>query len=247
MARRKYTRGAKKSSLWARSRKQKRYIRRRKFKGYTNPGIYKPYSMMANTPLPIRYTTKLKYSEAFTINPSLATAGVYPFRANGLYDPNASAGGHQPYGFDQLIALYQHFCVIGAKCTFRVSVPASNDQPFIMGIHLDDQGTLTEANNITALMEQPRTTRKIISKPSNASGRELQITQKFSAKKFFSASSIIGESQFEGTATADPNEEAYFIPWIGPMDATSDLATYTCFVEIEYVAVFIEPKDLNQS
>lgn len=231
-------------------RKSRRMTRRRqvrKYRGYSNPGIYKPYSMMSNTPLPIKYCTKLKYSEAFTINPGLAAAGVYPFRANSLYDPNASAGGHQPYGFDQLIALYQHFCVVGAKITFRVSVPANNDTPFIMGIHVDDQGTLTDAANITALMEQPRTTRKIISKPNNASGRELQITQKFSAKKFFGANSIIGESQFEGSDSANPTEEAYFIPWIGPMDATSDLATYTCFVEIEYVAVFTEPKDLNQS
>lgn len=219
----------------------------RKKQGSTIPQIYRPYNRMANAIFPIKYCTKLKYSEAFTINPVVAGAGVYPFRANSCFDPNASAGGHQVSGFDTLMRIYQHYTVIGAKITFRVAVPVNNSQPFIMGIHLDDEGTLTEGGNVTALMEQPRTNRKIISNPQSATGRELQITQKFSAKKFFGVKSIVAIDEYEGNDTSNPQEEAYFMPFIAPMDATSDLATYQCFAEIEYVAVFTEPKDLLQS
>lgn len=228
--------------------KRKQYRYRKRARGSTTiPQIYKPYNRMSNAVFPVKYCTKLKYSEAFTINPVVAGAGVYPFRANSVYDPNASAGGHQAHGFDTLMTIYQHYTVIASKITFRVAIPANNSQPFILGIHLDDEGTLTEGGNVTALMEQPRTNRKLISNPPSATGKELQISHKFSAKKFFGVKSIVAIDEYEGNVSSNPQEEAYFMPFIAPLDATSDLAAYNCFAEIEYVVVFTEPKDLLQS
>lgn len=228
-----------KRRLWTKKAK-KRYTRR-------NKRLSVPYYKLNNAVLPVKWACKLKYADAFAINPGLAAAGVYSFRANDLFDPNYTSIGHQPHGFDQLMNLYNHFTVIGAKIRFRVSVPSNNDVPFIMAIHLDDDIAVTEAANITALMEQSRTRRKIISKPSNATGNELQITHSFSAKKFFSLKAITGEADYNGDASAGPAEQAYFHCMIMPMDATTDLSSYSCFVEIEYLAVFTEPKDLLQS
>lgn len=145
------------------------------------------------------------------------------------------------------MALYDHFTVIHSTIKFTVSVPSNNDQPFIMGVHLDDDATLTEANNVTAVMEQPRTNRKIIAKPSATSGTDLEINHKFVAKEFFGVPTIVGQEEYRGGQGVSPTEQAQFHCFIAPMDATSDLAAYTCMIEIEYTAVFTEPKDLNQS
>lgn len=209
--------------------------------------IFKPYRLMGNTPLPQSFITKLKYVDSFAINPTAAAVGVYSFRANDLFDPNYTSVGHQPNGFDQIMALYNHFTVIGSTLKFTVSVPSNNDQPFVMGVHLDDDVNITDPGSVTAVMEQPRTNRKIVPKPSAATSKDLEINQFFSAKKFFGVNAIVSESNYRGNASASPNEIAMYHCFIGPMDATSDLASYVCTVEIEYTAVFTEPKDLNQS
>ncbi|MEO5351366.1 MAG: hypothetical protein H7836_17250 [Magnetococcus sp. YQC-3] len=227
-----------------RNPKRKQY-RKRNYRRGKWPN--KPYYNLSNTPLPKQFCTKLKYTDAFSINPAAGTVGEYRFLANDLYQPNAMTTGHQPYGFDQLMAMYDHFCVIGAKIRFRVSVPSNNDQPFIMLIQVNDGAALTQANNVTAVMEQPRTKRKIISKPSNATGNELELTHTFSTKSFFHLKSLIGQSQFQGDAGSRPTEQALFICGIAPMDAVADLAAYTCTAEIVYTAVFTEPRILNQS
>ena len=38
-------------------------------------------------------------------------------RLNSLFDPNLSGLGHQPRGFDQLMAVYEKYTVVAAKIT----------------------------------------------------------------------------------------------------------------------------------
>lgn len=209
--------------------------------------IFKPYRLMGNTPLPQSFITKLKYAESFSINPAVAAVGVYSFRANDLYDPNYTGAGHQPNGFDQIMALYNHFTVIGSTIKFTVAVRADDNNPFIMGVHLDDDIALTDPGSVTAVTEQPRTNRKIVPKPEAATTKDLEVNKSFGAKQFFGVNAIVSESNYRGNASASPSEIAMYHCFIGPMDLTTDLAEYKCFVEIEYTAVFTEPKDLNQS
>jgi hypothetical protein len=37
------------------------------------------------------------------------------FRLNSIFDPNSAVGGHQPYGYDQLAALYNRYRVLRTK------------------------------------------------------------------------------------------------------------------------------------
>jgi len=66
--------------------------------------------------LPDTYYTKLNYSELGALNYGGAgAAATYQFRMNSLYDADYTGGGHQPYGFDQLAALYNKYRVYGCK------------------------------------------------------------------------------------------------------------------------------------
>lgn len=65
---------------------------------------------------------------------------IYVYTTNGLYDPNTTGIGHQPTGFDQLMALYNEYVVIGS--TIKVSFTNSDEtNAAICGISMLDYST----------------------------------------------------------------------------------------------------------
>jgi len=56
-----------------------------------------------------------RYSETIRMVSSAGVPQFQRFRANGMYDPNQTAGGHQPLFYDQMSVLYNHWKVIGAR------------------------------------------------------------------------------------------------------------------------------------
>lgn len=71
---------------------------------------------MVRSILPDRFRSVLKYTE--TLQFSSSTGGIVgstnTFRLNGLYDPNTTGVGHQPYGFDQITPFYSAYTVKSA-------------------------------------------------------------------------------------------------------------------------------------
>ena len=67
------------------------------------------------SPVPLKMAATLLYSDQITLNPAAGTVSKHVFSANGLFDPNITGVGHQPRGFDQYMALYNHYTVIGAR------------------------------------------------------------------------------------------------------------------------------------
>lgn len=70
-----------------------------------------------------RLITRMKYSEEFTLSTLPTTIGVQQFRLNSVYDPNYTGAGHQPYGFDQLAALYLRYRVFATKWVIQIGPP----------------------------------------------------------------------------------------------------------------------------
>jgi len=191
-------------------------------------------------------TCKLRYSETLTVNPALGSAGTYTFSANGLYDPNISGSGHQPYGFDQLCALYNHYYVTGARCKITV-INNPVDTYFTMGIKLCDATTLNSPNP-DYLLEQPGFNKRMITNV-NAVARNV-ISQNFSCKKFFRLKSkafILADDTLSGSASGNPAEQAYFVFVLQPLLSGQDISNTTFVVEIDYIATFVGPKELTAS
>lgn len=189
-------------------------------------------------------TCKLKYSETITIDPAMGVAGTYTFSANGLYDPNISGTGHQPYGFDQLCALYNHYHVTGAR--MKITCVTTNAY-YIMGVKLCDTTTLNSSTP-DYLMEQPAFRKRIIG--NNASAVSPSIACNFSCKKFFRLKSkafILADDTLQGSASYNPAEQAYFVIVLMPAVSSQDVATATFQVTIDYIATFTGPKELGAS
>lgn len=70
------------------------------------------------TVCPDKVLVKLKYSDNQLFTAANLTTLVY--RGNGLFDPDQSGIGTQPYGFDQWAMFYQRYKVNAAKILIRI-------------------------------------------------------------------------------------------------------------------------------
>jgi hypothetical protein len=65
-------------------------------------------------PIGQTFESQLSYAGYFNIDPSAGAPASYLFHANGLYDPDHTGAGHQPHGFDQIMALYKNYQVLSS-------------------------------------------------------------------------------------------------------------------------------------
>lgn len=75
--------------------------------------------------IPTDLDVKLKYIDGYTLA-SGATAFSQIWRLNGPYDPDYTGTGHQPYLFDQYMAMYNVYCVRGCKVKVSVTPQQTN-------------------------------------------------------------------------------------------------------------------------
>jgi len=203
--------------------------------------------------MPNSYLTKLRYVETFGLDGAAAQSAVHVFRANGLFDPNMTGGGHQPKGFDQIALFWKRFHVLGSR--IRVSqydlTNASISPYALWGVGLSNTGTSFSARALDDILEGEKST-QLIRLAGNVNTNSLigpvkrtVATVKFSAKKFFGKSAV-HDIEYSCTNAADPTIQAYFEVWaVG--DGTSNPGTMLFLAQIEYIVLCDEPIFLSQS
>ncbi len=191
---------------------------------------------------------KLRYCDFIDINPGAATPTNFIFRANSLFDPNFSGTGHQPMNFDQWAAMYDHYTVISSKITVRYW-PEGTTAPTgsgIMAVYLLDNSTSNTGVLATTQIEQGKCTWRAFG-PLD-SGRAPPLRKSFNAKRYFSITDIKDNRDQLGAATStNPTEGAFYHIMVAPFDLSADLSPVNVFVQIDYVAIMTEPRELAQS
>nr|QXP07579.1 MAG: putative capsid protein [Arizlama virus] len=180
-----------------------------------------------------------RYSQTVRLTSTSGVPTFQRFRANGMFDPDYSGGGHQPLFFDQMTPLYNHFTVIAAKAKITF-VHSGTGVPMHIGVLTDDNTTTT--TNITALMEQTQNKSKTISY-GNSPPKTLM--HNFSAKKTFGGS-ILANNSLQGTSGADPTEQSYFTVYAASVDGVST-SIIDAIVTIDYIAVWTEMVEVTGS
>lgn len=206
--------------------------------------MYQNVTYVKKGPLPLTLKTTMVYHETFDLNPGAAgTNAVYIFSANGLYDPNITAIGHQPRGFDQLMALYDHFVVIGVKATLTThNLDASKAQ--IVGMAIVDNSTSLGSANIQ-YMELRTSKSRLVGPYGDQSTTSVAIA--CDPNKFLGRSKPLSDPELKGSASANPTEQAYIHCFGFPQDASTDTGAMNCRITLEYTAVLIEPKQPTSS
>lgn len=195
---------------------------------------------MMKSPMPTIHTTKLKYTEMLSLTSSavVGNASVYVYSANGLYDPNITGVGHQPRGFDEMINLYYHYRVLGAKITFR-GTNGDGDFGQIFGISL--QGSYITNTNMTDYTEDTNSVSRIVG--NNDGSSTITITYKCAPHKFLGLK--YDEDSLRGDSTTNPTEQAYFHIFTNSVGGVASAVKGE--VSIEYLCQFFEPISLTQS
>jgi len=181
-----------------------------------------------------------KYFENIDLSNVAGSTGIHNFRANSMFDPNMTGSGHQPYYTDQLGAIYNHYFILGSKITVTIAHKASTNTMSVACVYLNDDTTVTPT--YYALQEQNKA--RFVTLPFG-SNDPFKIVCNYSAKKTFGPGTLANTS-LKCSGSADCTEASVFTIACFPQDISST-QSYSLSVMIEYIALWLEVKDLASS
>lgn len=184
----------------------------------------------------------LTYDETIQLTSGPAMVTHY-FALNGLYDPNITGTGHQPMYYDQIMALYNHYHVLGTKMTIKVLPDDANTTPSKVVLWQNDNNALAASSTIDSLSESQVNQSGIIG--SGAAQEPMTLTLFWSAKKTFGGD-ILANGDLQGGVGSNPAELSYGCISLQSMDGATVVSCYIT-VKLEFITVFDEFKELSPS
>lgn len=162
------------------------------------------------------------------------------FSCNGLFDPEISGAGHQPRGFDQLMKLYDHYVVIGAKLTV-LAWAKSPTEASLLCIKIQDNNVAI--NNRNDILESRWT--RILQMGTIDSGNSCnRATMSINPNRFLGTSKPLSNPSLKGDVTSNPTEQCYFnIANINVGEDAVSTSGLRLDIRIEYDTIFFEPKN----
>ena len=185
-------------------------------------------------PLPQRYITKQKYSTVFAIS---ALQNMYQFNLNSVFDPNRTGLGHQPYGFDQLAALYNRYRVI--SCSYVINVSSANNVRFA-AIETNETPIVL---SISDLIERPKAKWKI--QPSSGAPQYLKGNCYIPSLVGRNKTEYMSDDRYQSQVTGSPAELGLLNIMCRQLDDTS--ADAFCTITLNYTVEYFDINQLAQS
>lgn len=227
---------------YRRSRRSRRGYRKKQSR---NEGMGGRITVFKNpSPLPMKFKAVLRYSDPFEafIPPQTGLSIGKVFSCNGIYDPDITRIGHQPSGFDQLMSMYDHYVVIGAKIT-TTFVNNDNNHGVVCAVDVRDRSTLEPDMRVT---QESGTAKTAVLTSENSGRGAVTITYKINPNKFLGRSKPLADPQLKGSDQKNPDEQCYFHIMLSSLDAGSVDSTTISSI-LEYQVIFIEPKPVGLS
>lgn len=196
------------------------------------------WAVAPSRPLRNSLRSTMLYSETITLGTSaVGTGDQYIFSANGTYDPNITSTGNQPRGWDQLIALYDHFIVTRSK--LECWVVQTDNNPLMMHLSLRDAASHTLSTR--DCMEYEPSIPKVVGYQGSSNN---YVALECDPIQFLSRD--FGDPDLKNSAGSNPAEQAYF--YLNTFHPSGD-ANISIRVEVRltYEGYFIEPKFVSGS
>lgn len=189
---------------------------------------------------PLKAKTCLRYVEDLggSLNPGGGSYAQLFWKCNGLFDPNDALGGHQPYGFDQYAALYNHYRVWKSVCTVEFFNSPDYKLGFTVGLNITPGASDPDAPQTKMEKATKRTYAWICeNKPTHSTSLTWYAKDYFGAQK--------NEDSMSAAVTADPTELSHFEVWCQNNSGAS--AFCGARITIDYYVEFTEPKNFGGS
>ncbi len=189
----------------------------------------------------------LYYDSRFEMTGAAGILQVHFFRANDVYDPDATGVGHQPIGFDQAMLFWEQFAVFGSKIT--VNFRSNTADGARVGVFLSPD---TSVPTITQLMENGLVKSDVVC-GTNSIGLGFhtfkRIDMSCSNVKYFQMKGkeeYFANPNFIGNVAGSPTEMVYFGVF-GFNHITTTTMDVLFDVELSYDVRFQEPKKISPS
>lgn len=226
----------------SRSFAKARLYKKRRLNGRSVSRPLRPYKPIPRgvlghslTPFPKTRMVKLRYVKQITMDAGTGSTTSYGFRSNDLYDPDYSSGTtppDQPYYFDQLMAMYQKFTVVGSKITVMPFGATTSGHYYVVGLYRDTDTTARPATLIEC-MEAPGT---VWTGVGNAEQNPRKISLTYSAKKTHRGKPL-SNPDLAGSASASPVNSDFYRIFAGCPNSSTDPGEITVNVVIHYTVV----------
>lgn len=198
------------------------------------------------------FPKQLNFTHRYVERKNLTGTGLQTFNisCNGMFAPTAA--GHQPLFFDQISPLYNQYTVIGAKISVQfcfasppTEAAGSTATPIIVPteciVYLNDD-TTTTPSNIFFLQEQGDVKKTFLGPGSDV---VKTLTMGWSAKQY-AGTGLISNPNFIGSAAVNPAEQYYFTVGVSALDLATSVSVQA-IIQVDYIAVWTEPKDIANS
>lgn len=217
---------------------------RRRSKSNAVGKIYKtqqviPRQLWRMDPFPPNYHCTLRYSDAKTLSTGSAVFGTeFQYRLNSLYDPDYTSAGHQPYGYDQMAALYNKYRVKAVRYTLTFTTPgAAND--IKCGVVFRPNTTAgISSGNVWIVDEDPA---GITADLSSSGDRRAVITGRIEMSKIFgiSKTKLMAEDNYSAAVTSNPTNVVYMTFATICYDGTNAVSS-SCNVALDFECTFYD-------
>lgn len=220
----------------ARRKYQKRVPRRRIVRRKGRKARTTLFNRSSLKPFASRYITKMKYAGAYTLD--ALNNYSQTMNLNSVWDPDRTGVGHQPYGFDQLAALYNRYRVIA--CSYVVSCYAGGSP---IRYSVLPCNAIPPINNVSEMCENPRS-RFMLQYPGGN-------TTMIKGKTYLPAlvgrtkAQYMADDRYQAEKNASPQELALLFITCQTMADAATTANLT--VTLEYTVEFFDADPLDQS
>lgn len=231
----------------------------RKYSKKNKKNYRRRYRRKVRRPLPLngfsdQMIARHRYVDQFSITCSgvTQTSNSVAYSANGMYDPEVltGMGQFQPKGFDEMMNIYQHYRVLGAKATIHcVASDQRENMGILFGVKLSDQPSTLVARSFEDLYETRGLIKRLlqVNNPGSSFTRSQKAVCKYSAKKTHGKGFEI-TNRNQGTSASNPTEGSFFEVVLCPLAGnTTTVQTVPFIITIDYIVKYSERKALERS
>lgn len=182
-----------------------------------------------------------RYTDRLTLTGTAGASISQVYSCNGMYDPDITSTGHQPYYFDQLAAIYNHYTVLASKITVRLVPGSGNTVGSVFTMYINDDASVTYSNADSAAENQTAVWKML----GSGGTSEVVVSKKWRAQDAFGPG-VISDPNLQGTTGANPTEQQTFTIRYNSVDGASTVSC-AAIVCVEYQAIWQELKDVAAS
>lgn len=206
------------------------------------PSVAKLFrTIPAGTMLAPKAMTKLRYSAVVSHSNGISDAGLYLFRLNGVFDPDATGAGAQPPNYDNLTGIYQNYRVLWAKWKVQTVWKTGTNQAVVVYTTTNSSAPST----LQAALSQ--TDAEFTLAAAQESNRTHLKGYKTMAKVFgVEPAEVETDSDYGSVYTTVPARQGYLALYSGNVSGTTT-STADSIVQLTYGVEWSSPVTANMS